>query len=188
METENEILSTRQSLDIITQMIRQAKGNIKRNSVYLILWGSVITIANIGMFALMWMQYPRPYLIWLITIPAWIATFYISYRMSREATSFSHLDRINAYLWYSYGAIIFTIIFFGFKINFQLNPVILLMSAVPAFVSGTITKFRPLMIGGILFWIFGIICFLVAGPWQYLVGAVAVITGHLIPGIMIRNK
>ena len=39
METENQILTTQQSLDIITKMIRQAHGNVKKSSVYLILWG-----------------------------------------------------------------------------------------------------------------------------------------------------
>jgi hypothetical protein len=188
METENPILTTQQSLDIITKMIRQAHGNIKRNSIYLLLWGAVITAANIGMFALMLLEYPRPYLVWLITVPAWFITIYISYRQGKNATAISHLDRINACLWYCYGIIIFTIIVFGFKINYQLNPIILLVSAIPAFVSGLVIKFRPLIIGGILFWIFGILCFLVDGPWQYLVGAFAVITGHLIPGLMLRNN
>ena|SRR5688572_16731857 len=188
METENQILTTQQSLDIITKMIRQAHGNVKRNSVYLILWGVVIALANIGMFSLMWLNYPRPYLVWLIAIPAWILTIYFSYRSSKNARATSHLDRVNSFLWFSYGLIIFTIVAFGYKINFQLNPVILLISAVPAFVSGIIIKFRPLAIGGILFWIFGIVCFLVEGPWQYLIGAIAVTTGHLIPGLMLRNN
>ena len=188
MEAENQTLTTQQSLEIITKMIRQAHGSIKRNSVYLILWGLVITIANVGMFVLMWMSYPRPYLIWLITVPAWILTIYFSYRHGKNSVASSHFDRINACLWYCYGVIIFTIIVFGVKINYQLNPVILLMSAIPAFVSGIIIKFRPLTIGGILFWIFGIVCFLVDGPWQYLVGAIAVTAGHLVPGLMLRNN
>ena len=189
MEAENQILSTEQSLDIITRMIQQAHGNVKRNSIYLILWGLVVTFANLGMFTLMWLEYPRPYLIWLITIPAWAATIYISYQHGKKATMSSHLDRINAILWFSYGVIIFTIVVFGFKINFQLNPLKLLISAAPACVSGTIIKFRPLAIGGILFWIFGIVCFLTEGPWQYLIGAIAVTTGHLVPGILLlRNK
>ena len=188
METENQILTTQQSLDIITKMIRQAHGNVKRNSVYLILWGLVITLANLGMFVLMWVEYPMPYLVWLITVPAWILTIYISYRHGKNAVARSHFDRINAFLWYSYGIIIFTIIVFGYKINFQLNPVILLVSAIPAFVSGTIIKFRPLAIGGILLWVFGILCFLVGGPWQYLLAAIAVTCGYLIPGLMLRNN
>ena len=33
-----------------------------------------------------------------------------------------------------------------------------------------------------------ILCFLVGGPWQYLIGAIAVTSGHLIPGLMLRNN
>ncbi len=188
MEAENQSLSTEQSLELITKMIRQAKGNVQRSAIYLILWGCTIAVANLGMFTLMMLDYPRPYVVWLATIPAWIASIYISLKHRKEATMSTHLDHINALLWYSYGVVILGIVMFGFKINYQLNPVILLISAVPAFVSGVIIKFRPLTVGGILFWIFGIICFLSQGPWQYLVGAVAVISGHLVPGLLLRNK
>jgi hypothetical protein len=51
-----------------------------------------------------------------------------------------------------------------------------------------VIKFKPLIFGGVAFWVFGVICFLVSGPWQFLVGAVAVFTGYLIPGMMLRNK
>ena len=188
METENQRLTTEQSLDIITHMIRQAQGNVKRNSSYLILWGLVVTVANIGMYILMQLEYSRPYLIWLITVPTWLATIFISYKRRKNSTAVSHLDRINAWLWFSYGIVIFTFVILGAKINYQLNPVILLVSAVPTFVSGTIIRFRPLIVGGILFWIFGILCFMINGSWQYLVGALAVTTGYLIPGFMLQHK
>jgi hypothetical protein len=100
----------------------------------------------------------------------------------------THLDRINGFLWYSYGIVVLAIVMFGFKINYQLNPIILLISAVPAFVSGVVIRFRPLMVGGFLFWVFGVVCFLSHGPWQYLIGALAVTTGHLVPGLLLRNK
>jgi len=185
---ENQILTTAESLDIITKMIQQAQGNVKKNSIYLILWGMVITAANVGMFTLLWIEYPRPYLVWLISIPSWIATIYISYKQEKKTKATSHLDQVNAILWFTYGIIVFTIVVFGNKINYQLNPIILLISALPTMVSGIIIKFRPLVIGGILLWIFGIVCFLVVGPWQYLVGAIAVAAVHLIPGSMLRSK
>ncbi len=188
METENQILTTEQSLDIITKMIHQAHGNVKRNSVYLILWGFVTVAANLGMFILMRLDYPHPYIVWLVTIPAWFATMFIAYSDRKKAETRSHLDKINGTLWFTYSVVVFAIILFGNKINYQLNPIILVISALPALISGTIIKFRPLVIGGILFWIFGILCFLVDGPWQYLVGAVAVTTGYLVPGFMLRNK
>jgi hypothetical protein len=188
MEAQNQILSTQESLDIITRMIRQAQGNVRRSSIYLILWGVVTIAANIGMFVLLKMEYARPYYVWLLTIPAWIVTIYISYKQGKKSRVSSHLDKINSFLWFTYGIVVFTIVFFGFRINYQLNSVILVISAIPAFVSGTIIKFRPLAAGGILLWIFGIICFLVDGPSQYLIAAVAITTGYLVPGLMLQNK
>jgi len=188
MEAENQILTAEQSLEIITKMIRQAHGNVRRSSAYLILWGATIALANIGMFTLLLLEYARPFVVWLITIPAWLVTIFISYIRKKNATTISHLDKINLLLWYSYGIVIFTVVAFGFKVNFQLNALVLLISAVPTFVSGIIVKFRPLVVGGILYWILGIVCFLVGDPWQYLVGAIAVTTGHLIPGLMLSNN
>src|SRR5688572_20673629 len=182
---ENQTLSTQQSLEIITTMIRQAHGNVKRNSIYLILWGFVSVVANIGMFILLQMHYSRPYYIWLITIPAWIVTIYINYTRAKTSRVVSLLDRVNAVVWFSYGAVLLTIVAFGYKINFQLNPLVLIVSAIPGLASGTIIKFKPLVIGGILFWIFGIVCFLVPAEWQYVVGAIAVTTGHLVPGLIL---
>lgn len=188
MKTEDETLSTQESLAIITEMIKQAKGNAMGNSVYFLLWGTVVAIANLGMFTLIQLNYRHPYIVWLIALPAWFITIYIAYRHSKKAGVTSHLDRITVWLWFSFGIVIFTLIGFGKMINFQLNPVILLFSALPTLVSGIIIKFRPLIIGGISFWIFGILCFLVGTPWQYLLGAIAVTTGYLIPGFILRNK
>lgn len=75
MEPQPEKLSARESLDIITVMIQEAKGNVQRVNFYFLLWGWVVTIAHLGMYILMQLEYERPYVAWIITIPAWIATF-----------------------------------------------------------------------------------------------------------------
>lgn len=188
MKTQPGDLTAEQSLDIITSMIRQAKGNAKKNSFHFLLWGWVVTLANIGMFTLAQLQYPHPYIVWLITIPAWIISLYKGFRQNREEKIHTHLDTISIWLWCSFAICIGAIIAFGNKINFQINPVILLISTIPTVVSGTILKFKPLQIGGILFWLFGILCFLAPPEYQPLVGATAIITGYLIPGYMLHYK
>jgi hypothetical protein len=45
-----------------------------------------------------------------------------------------------------------------------------------------------LVLGGVFYLIFGVVCFLVEGPWQYLVGATAIAAGFLIPGFMLQKK
>ncbi|HYG18365.1 MAG TPA: hypothetical protein VD816_05520 [Ohtaekwangia sp.] len=186
METEK--LTARESLDIITAMIEKAKGNVQRNAFYFLLWGWVIVLANLGMYTLLRVGYERPALVWLITIPAWIYSIYYGYRREKSRATTTHFDRISTGLWLSFGVCIFTLVFFGYKINFQLNPVILLITAVPTFVSGIIIRFKPLMIGGVAFWAFGIVNFLVPMDLQFLFGAMAIVCGYLVPGYMLKNK
>ncbi len=184
----NKNLTAQESLDIITGMINQAKGNVKNNSFYFLLWGWVVAIANLGMYVLIQVNYSKPYLIWLLVVPAWIISMYTGFKKGRETRNVTHLDRVNAALWISFGIVVFTLIAFGYKINYQLNPLILLITSIPTLISGVILKFKPLIIGGILFWIFAIINFTLPIAYQNLIGAVAIISGYLIPGYMLKRK
>ena len=188
MKTEPENLTAQQSLDIITTMIRQAKGKVQRNGFHFLLWGWVVVIANLGMYTLTRTGYAHPYLIWSITIPAWIISLYKGYRDGRAENVTSHLDMVTLWLWLCFGITIFTIVAFGHKINYQINAIVVLISAIPTFVSGVVLRYRPLMFGGASFWVFGIISFLVPMDTQPLVGAVAVLCGYLVPGYLLKNK
>lgn len=181
-------LSARESLDIIAAMIAQAKGKVQRNNTFFLLWGWVVVLANLGMFMLRKMEFEYFYAIWLITIPAWMYTLYKVFTSKKTETTTTHFDRISGWVWMSYGITIFIIVFFGYKINFQINPVVLIVSSIPTIVSGVILNFRPLIIGGAIFWVSGIISFLVTMETQPLIGAVGIAGGYLIPGYMLRKK
>ena len=157
MKTSAENLSAQQSLDIITGMIQQAKGNVRKNCFYFLLWGWVVVLADVGMYVLAKLEYPYPFAVWAISIPAWLLTLYKGYKDGREGKTSGHFDRISGTLWICFGVCIFTLVFFGFKINYQLNPVILIVCALPTFVSGVVIKFKPLMAGAVCLWIGGVI-------------------------------
>lgn len=95
MKPDDEALTPQQSLAIITGMISLYKGNVRNNSVYFLLWGCVIALANLGMFALLLPHYSRPYVIWSIVIPAWLVTIYGAYRQERKQRMSTHLNRIH---------------------------------------------------------------------------------------------
>jgi hypothetical protein len=189
MKTQDENLSPLQSLDIITSMIQEAKGRVQKNNFYFLLWGWVIVVANLGMYILTKLEYEMPYIMWVITVPAWIYSMVKGYRQGREGgTRSSHLDRITGTVWITYGVVIFTLVAFGRLINYQLNPAILLVTAIPTFTSGMIINFKPLMMGGAIFWIASIISFLLPLDTQPLVGAVAIACGYLVPGYLLKAK
>lgn len=188
MNNTEENLSAEQSLNLITNMIRQAQGKISGNSFHFILWGWCITVANFGMYGLYkFTDYPHPYVVWLLTIPAWMGSMWYGSKHRQKGGAQSHLDSINMWLWIGMGIAIFPICIFGYKINWSINPIVLLMAAVPTFVSGIIVRFKPLLAGGICFWIGGVLCFLVSPIDHYLVGGLTVILGYLVPGYLLRN-
>ena len=188
MKDENKDLSAEQSLALISGMIRQAQGNVSYSTKYILLWGWCIALANLGMYGLMkFSTYPHPYIVWLITIPATIVSIIYGIKEGKEKITHSHLDKITMWLWLSLFFIIPPVITFGYKINFQINPVILLLTAFPTFITGIILRFKPLLVGGICFWACSIICFLVDAQTQMLLCALAVITGYLIPGYLLKR-
>ena len=188
MEDNAKNLTAEESLLFITKMIRHAQGKVQRNSAFFLLWGSIVIIANLGMFALTKAGYEHPYIAWLIAIPAWFYTILKAYRnKSRPRGASTHFDHISAWLWISYSIVIFTLVFFGARINYELNPIILLVTSLPTLVSGAILRFRPLMLGGAAFWLFGIICFLVPAEFQPLAGAAGISVGYLIPGYLLKG-
>ncbi|MEQ8424172.1 MAG: hypothetical protein RIA63_05640, partial [Cyclobacteriaceae bacterium] len=161
---------------------------LMKNSFYFILWGWAIALGNVGMYSLYkFSDFEYPYVVWLIAIPAWIITMIYGSRQGKQAGKKTHLDRINMWLWISFGLSILPFIVFMQKIDFNINPIILIITSVPTFLTGIMLRFKPLIFGGVSFYVFGIICFTVSPLNQYLVGAIAIICGYLIPGYLLRT-
>ena len=187
METETKPMSAEQSLNLISNIIQQAQGNVRGNSFFFLLWGWVIALANFGMYYLMeFTTYPYPYIVWLAPIPAGFITMWYANKLEKQSRTKTHIDNIYNWVWVSYAMAIFPLWIFGYKINYQINPLILVFTAMPTFLSGIIIRFTPLMIGGVSFFGFGIICFLVEAPYQYLIGGIAIICGYLVPGYLLK--
>jgi hypothetical protein len=189
MTSDKENLTARESLDLISSMIAQTKGNVDKNSFYFLLWGWTILLANLGVYTLIvFADVKNPFMVWAITIPAAIVSGIYGARQEKNAVVSTHLDVISKWLWIGFGISTFIVVFFGKMINYQINPVISTLAAVPTFVSGVLLKFKPLKFGGIAFWILGIASFLVHNENQFLISALAIALGYLVPGYMLRAR
>jgi hypothetical protein len=188
MNYDKDQLTPEQSLAVITSMIQQAKGNMQKNSFYYLLWGWTIVVANLGVYILIQLDIPNPYWMFLITILAAVVTIIYSFRQGKMKMTFTHLDQIHKWLWMGFGITCFIFWVFGKQIGWQINPVIMTLCGVPTFISGIMLRFKPLLIGGISFWIFGCIIFLVGSETQFLLAAIAVAIGYLVPGYLLKKS
>lgn len=185
----NKELTKDESLELITNMIGQAKRNVaKGGSFYFLLWGWVIMLANLGHYAIeKYDLYEHPYIVWILIIPAMIASIWYSAKVERAAGVVSHYDRIYSTIWISIFISIMIILVFMGKLDFNHNAVILLFSGLGTYLSGSLLRFRPLLIGGVSLWCAAIVAFNVSIIDQYLVAAVGLIVGYLIPGYLLRK-
>lgn len=181
-------LTPQQSLDVITSMIQQAKGNMQKNSFYFLLWGWTIVIANLGVYLLIrFTDVSNPHFMFLITIGSAIISILYGARQGKQAVVSTHLNNLYKWLWMGFGITCFVFWFFGQQIGWQINPVIVTLCAAPTFISGVMLKFRPLVLGGISFWVFGAFMFTLSIENQFLVSSIAVVVGYLIPGYLLKR-
>jgi len=80
-------LTKKERLSLISDLIVQAKRNLaKGGSFYFLLWGWVIMLSNLGHYFIdKYDLYPHPYIVWVLTISALIATIIYSVKQDRNA-------------------------------------------------------------------------------------------------------
>ena len=188
METD-EKMTGEESLRIITEMINKTKINIRQSSFHLLFWGWLIFTCSLTDY-LLWKftDFSHPYYVWILVFPGTLVSLGYGFVTGRKTKVQTYADRI--YMWTWMGFMIAAIVLFiiQWKRMDLIAPYILLLAGFPTFISGIILKFKPLVAGGIIFWIISVIVSF-AGPSIAPLGMpVAVITGYLIPGYILRNK
>ena len=189
MENNEKMMTGEESLKIITEMINRTKVNIRQGSFHLLFWGWLITVCSLSEWLITNLtHYAHPYYVWILVIPGAFVSMIYGAVTGRKAKVHTYADML--YMWTWIGFLFAAIVLFIVQSDRMENitPYILLLAGFPTFLSGFIVKFKPLIGGGICFWVIAILVHF-AGPSLALLGTpVAMLTGYLIPGYMLRNK
>jgi hypothetical protein len=189
MKTTDETLSPQQSLELISEMINQAKGNVRENSFYYLFWGWLLICTHVGSFVLTEFDFDYPFIVWLLVIPGWIVSYrYGARQAEKNHNVMTHLEKVNVSLWIGFGVLAFIIPFFGMYIDYQINPIILLIGSLSTFTSGVILRYRPLQVGALIVLVMGLSCFFFSQQQQSLLAASAIALGYLVPGYMLKYQ
>ena len=168
-------------------MIQTTKGNIKSNSFYVLLWGWVVVFGNFGHYFLdQFTSYEYPYIIWLITIPAWIISMIHGFKKSKEARVKTYGENLVMWVWLSF-LFSYLIIVFSGQFAGSITVLILIMAGMCTFITGLILKFKPLIYGGSSFWIFSALILAVDYSYAPLISGLATFIGYLIPGYLLKK-
>jgi hypothetical protein len=189
MENEEKLMTGEESLKIITDMINRTKTNICQGSFYLLFWGWLVFFCSLSEFLISRLtDYQNPWIVWYLTIPGLLVSLIYGFVKGRKARVSTYTASI--YMWTWMGFLFSFIILFAvvYRSMDLFSPIILLLVALPTFISGIILKFKPLIIGAATFWLLALVSRYGGHTLAPLAVPVAMLTGYLIPGYLLKRK
>ncbi len=183
-------LSEKESLQLISNMINQAKNHYYESGLGALLWGftNVICFTLAYFDAVELIQLPfNPFYLMGITF---ILQVYFDRREKKYQNAVTYKDEAHKYIWLAFGVSVLVLTITGAfaDIGYVTLPLLLLLFAIPTFISGCINKFSPFIVGGICCWILCIIAFLYKSDNTYLLVALGAGIAWIIPGFILRAR
>lgn len=189
MENEEKEMTGEESLKLISDMINKAKINLNQSSFYLLFWGWLVFFCSLTEYILAnFTDFSRPWYVWWLMVPGVLISLLYGWLKGRKETVYTYAGIIYTWTWMGFlvtGVVLFIVSSDNYE---NIAALILMLVGLPTFISGFIIKFRPLIIGGIIFWICALAAHFIGHSSAPLATAVATLTGYLIPGYMLKRK
>ena len=186
-----EKFSPEQSLQFIQSMISKTKQDMSDNSIYFLVWGWLTFIACTGQFILKHIfQYEKHYVVWTVIIIGILFSIYQGRKEDRKIKVKTYIGDSIKHLWAGMAISFFVLGMILTRLGWDtvIFPFFIMLYGLGTFVSGSIIRFKPLIIGGILAWGLAIGATWVNYDYQMLFGAAAILVSYIIPAYMLRNK
>ncbi|MBK7384139.1 MAG: hypothetical protein IPI81_12565 [Flavobacteriales bacterium] len=184
-------LTPEQSLKVIESMIGQAKKSFSRMSFYFLLWGVLLIVAMAATYLLRnGSEAFSQGASWGIAgLIGGILSSIHGAREGRRQPVNNPMDRVIGWIW---GAFVITMmIVIAASVSNHQDPggMITLLTGFATFLTGQIMRFKPLIIGGVLFWIAGLAMHFTNDPLTLTaLYCGSMFFGYIIPGLMLKNQ
>ena len=190
-------LTPEESFKIINKAISNFKINYRVYANTFLLWGWILTLASFSNFIILKILHSKEAyeLMGLYSLGNWVVFgiigFIILYFMERKINKdkkvYSYLESYIKKLWIVAAASFFIAIILCIKLEIAPPPIMLLIAGIATTTSGLLIKFKPMIIGGMSFFIFSIATTFVSNEYIALIVGAAIICGYLIPGYLLKS-
>lgn len=190
MPNKEKTLSPQESLALIQSMIETTRHSMSDKSQYFLLWGWAVMIGcMLQYFLKVIINYPQHYYAWFITFVALAIQLILSIKEKKNERVKTFIGAAHMYLWTALGLSFFALGFIFSKLGWQYcYPFYIILYGVGTYVSGSLIKFKPLIIGGILTFPIAIATPYFNFDTQILMLALAILISYIIPGHLLRKQ
>lgn len=184
-------LTSEKSLEIIHQMINQAKTSITETGLSWLLWGSMLFLTSISTYIFIDIGAENIFLGWNIFGAVTIILLAIDILKPKKKIVRTYVGDLMKTVDIGFVVCMFCIII---SINIAVSPnagfgFLLMIFAFLMLVKGAAVKSRSLIIGAVVNWI-GTIAIFINKEFKYdmLIMAAAILIGYIIPGLILRSQ
>lgn len=191
MEKNTTEFNPQQSIQLIQAMIGKAKEDISDSSIHYLVWGWLTFFACTGQFVLKNIfQYARHYQVWWIIIIGVVFSMVYGLKYEKKQKVKTYIGDSIKYLWIGMGIAYFVLSMILSKTGWGTTvfPFFIMLYGLGTFVSGSIIRFRPLIVGGLIAFLLAVLSAYVSYDYQILFGAGAILISYIIPAYMLRAK
>ncbi len=187
MQAEN--FTEQDSLKLINEMISKAKKSHIEKGIASILWGGLIFFCS--MYTWVETQFNfnggDP---WILTLVALAIQIFFAAKDGKKRNYKSYEADVLGSVWIAFGICMFVLIIYSNKhpSNGEITSLFMMLYALPTFVTGKVTKFKPMVYGGIFCWLFSLISIFTPFKIDSLLMAACGLAAWLIPGIILWNQ
>jgi len=181
-------LTNEKSLEIIQQMINQAKTNLTDNGISWLLWGTMIFLASLSTYFFIDLGSETIFLGWNIFGGVTILLLIYDVVKPKRKKVKTYVDELMRMVHIGFFVCIFIIIF---SINESVGPnngfgFLLMIFGFLMLIKGGAIKSKALMVGAVVNWA-GALAIFINKEFKYdmLIMAAAVLIGYIIPGLIL---
>lgn len=184
-----------ESFSIINKAIANFKLNYRETAKVFLLWGWVLAIASFSNFIILKILYNREASIGFISLCNWtvflligfVIMIFVERKIDKEKKVYSYLESYFKNLWTVTAASFIIATFLCIKLQINPPPIMLLIAGMATTTSGLLIKYRPVIFGGMAFFIFSVAATFISNEYISLIVFGAIICGYLIPGYFLKS-
>ncbi|MDR1886773.1 MAG: hypothetical protein LBQ70_02550 [Prevotellaceae bacterium] len=204
METK---FTEQESLAVISEMIDRARNNIQKGSANTMIFnGCTVAFVAVANFALLHLLPEecrnKSFMVWWLMVPFSVVDHFMKRGIDRSAIVKTHIDSIIKAIWRGFGTsiVVLLVVIFSASYAFDkwtytlfITPVIMIMVGIAQFAMSKVCRYRPFFWSAVYFWAGAVLCsftycVLKRGDLHFLILAVCMIVGFVIPGYILNKK